>query len=156
MQLPIPQLLVNGKPMEIEVGRNIIAKDIDDQSDIATISMASDNYLVIRAPRFLLKGVIAMKSSVIVAPSAQLKGKMSGLCGNIQTPIVSQSLTGQCVYSRPELENAAWTIPTGESSSSISPSIRTQLKKETEICSKITVQPTQVCFAHSHVNLTKI
>merc|ERR1719334_1499300 len=148
VQLPIPQLLVNGKPMEIEVGRNIIAKDIDDQSDIATISMASDHYLVIRAPRFLLKGVIAMKSSVIVAPSAQLKGKISGLCGNIQTPIVSQSLTGQCVYSRPELEIAAWTIPTGESSSSISPSIRTQLKKETEICSKITVQPTQVAKAY--------
>merc|ERR1719391_1875969 len=148
VQLPVPQLLVNGKPMEIEVGQTIMAKDIDDQSDIAEISMASDHYLVIRAPRFLLRGVVAMKSSVVVAPSAQLKGKMSGLCGNIQTPIVSKTLTGQCVYSKPELEIAAWTVPTGESSSSISPAIRTQLKKETETCSKITVQPTQVAKAY--------
>merc|ERR1712029_706072 len=60
---------------------------------------------------------------------------------------MSETVTGHCVYSRPELEIASWMIPTG-SSSVMSPSILSELKKETEICPKMTVEPTKFAKAY--------
>merc|ERR1712029_604857 len=66
--------------------------------------------------------------------------KLCGVCGNFQKPIMSETVTGHCVYSKPELEIASWVIPTGSSSSVMTPSILSELKKETEMClSKVPV-----------------
>merc|ERR1712029_834215 len=77
-----------------------------------------------------------------VVPSVQLKNKLCGLCGNFQKPIMSETVTGQCVFSKPELEIASWVIPTG-SSSVMTPSILSELKKESEMCPKMTGVPLQ-------------
>merc|ERR1712029_1237154 len=62
-------------------------------------------------------------------------------------PIMTETVTGHCVYSKPELEIASWMIPTG-SSSMMSPSILSELKEETEMCPKMTVLPTEVAKAY--------
>merc|ERR1711862_921457 len=72
--------------------------------------------------------------------------KMTGLCGNFQKPIVSQTVTSQCVYSKPELEIASFMIPTV--SSSVPSHLLSELKKETEMCAKVMVQPTKVAKAY--------
>merc|ERR1712168_35831 len=80
-------------------------------------------------------------------PSVQLKNKLCGVCGNFQKPIMTETVTGRCVYSKPELEIASWMIPTG-SSSMMSPSVLSELKNETEMCPKMTVLPTEVAKAY--------
>merc|ERR1712133_327454 len=84
-----------------------------------------------------------------VIPSVEMKNKLSGKCGNFMKPIVSQTVTSQCVLSKPELEDASWMIPSSSSVSSSVPShLMSELKKETEMCSKVMVQPTKVAKAY--------
>merc|ERR1719392_238118 len=148
------QVRINGQPVEFSRsnGWTVMAKDINDQSDIAEVQYTPVygwEQISIKAPRFLLEEVKTDGQNIEVVPSAELKGKLGGLCGNNQKPIRSvESLAGNCVYSKPELEIASWIVPTGSSSSTLSPSLLSQLKRETEICSKVTVQPTQVAKAY--------
>merc|ERR1719450_1169716 len=148
------QVRINGQPVEFSHsnGWTVMAKDINDQSDIAEVyysSVPGQESVQILAPRFLLEEVNTDGQNIEVVPSAELKGKLGGLCGNTQKPIRSvETLAGHCVYSKPELEIASWIVPTGSSSSTLSPSLLSQLKKETEVCSKVTVQPTQVAKAY--------
>merc|ERR1711931_132060 len=121
----LPTVLVNGKPIVIPVG----------------------HVVVVKAPRFLLEEVKTNGQIIEVVPSVQLKNKLCGVCGNFQKPIMTETVTGRCVYSKPELEIASWMIPTG-SSSVMSPSILSELKKETEMCPKMTVLPTEVAKAY--------
>merc|ERR1712111_263794 len=143
----LPTVLVNGKPIVIPVGKVVVVKDIVDHTVIAEVLMTPDHVVVIKAPRFLLEEVKTSGQIIEVVPSVQLKNKLCGVCGNFQKPIMSETITGHCVYSRPELEIASWMIPTG-SSSMMSPSILSELKKETEICPKMTVLPTEVAKAY--------
>merc|ERR1711862_749189 len=55
---------------------------------------------------------------------------------------------GQCVLSKPELEVASWMIPSSSFSSSVPSHLMSELKKETEMCSKVMVQPTKVAKAY--------
>jgi len=148
------QVRINGQPVEFSRsnGWTVMAKDINDQSDIAEVQYTPVygwEQVSIKAPRFLLEEVKTDGQNIEVVPSAELKGKLGGLCGNTQKPIRSvETLAGHCVYSKPELEIASWIVPTGSSSSTLSPSLLSQLKRETEICSKVTVQPTQVAKAY--------
>merc|ERR1712200_25948 len=75
---------------------------------------------------------------------------VKGICGNLMKPIVSQTITSQCVLSKPELEVASWMIPSASSSvsSSVPSHLMSELKKETEMCSKVMVQPTKVAKAY--------
>merc|ERR1712198_691790 len=66
-------------------------------------------------------------------------------------PIATQTVTSQCVLSKPELEVASWMIPSSSSSSvssSVPSHLMSELKKETEMCSKVMVQPTKVAKAY--------
>merc|ERR1711931_581103 len=130
----LPKVLVNGKSIEIPVGKVVIVKDIADHTVIAEALMTPDHVVVVKAPRFLLEEVKTNGQIIEVVPSVQLKNKLCGVCGH-------------CVYSKPELEIASWMIPTG-SSSVMSPSILSELKKETEMCPKMTVLPTEVAKAY--------
>merc|ERR1712111_77248 len=143
----LPTVLVNGKPIVIPVGKVVIVKDIVDHTVIAEVLMTPDHVVVVKAPRFLLEEVKTNGQIIEVVPSVQLKNKLCGVCGNFQKPIMSETVTGHCVYSKPELEIASWMIPTG-SSSVMSPSILSELKKETEMCPKMTVLPTEVAKAY--------
>merc|ERR1712111_181955 len=60
--------------------------------------------------------------------------------------IMSETITSHCVYSRPELEIASWMIPSG--SSTMMSLMHNELKKETEMCPKMTVSPTKVSKAY--------
>merc|ERR1711962_873827 len=142
----IPKVLVNGQPMEIPIGKAVVAKDIVDHTVVAEIVMTPDHVVIVKAPRFLLEEVKTNGKIIEVVPSIQLKNKLCGVCGNFQKPIMSETVTGHCVYSRPELEIASWMIPSG--SSMMSPIILSELKKETEMCSKTTVLPTKVAKAY--------
>jgi len=142
----IPKVLVNGQPMEIPIGKAVVAKDIVDHTVVAEIVMTPDHVVIVKAPRFLLEEVKTNGKIIEVVPSIQLKNKLCGVCGNFQKPIMSETVTGHCVYSKPELEIASWMIPSG--SSMMSPTILSELKKETEMCSKITVLPTKVAKAY--------
>merc|ERR1712111_325361 len=139
-------VLVNGKPIEIPVSKVVIVKDIADHTVIAEVLMTPDHVVVVKAPRFLLEEVMGNGQIIEVVPSVQLKNKLCGVCGNFQKPIMTVS--GHCVYSKPELEIASWRIPSSSSSSMMSPTLMSQLKKETEMCSKFTVQPTKVAKAY--------
>merc|ERR1712029_1075802 len=143
----LPEVLVNGKKIEIPVGKVVLVKDIADHTVIAEVLMTPDHVVVVKAPRFLLEEVKTNGKIIEVVPSVQLKNKLCGLCGNFQKPIMSETVTGQCVFSKPELEIASWVIPTG-SSSVMTPSILSELKKETEMCPKMTVVPTKVAKAY--------
>merc|ERR1712029_1218424 len=131
----LPKVLVNGKSIEIPVGKVVIVKDIADHTIIAEALMTPDQVVVIKAPRFLLEEVKTNGQIIEVVPSVQ--NKLCGVCGNFQKPIMSETVTGHCVYSRPELEIASWMIPSG--SSTMMSLMHNELKKETEMCPKMTV-----------------
>jgi len=142
-----PEVLINGQPIPILAGHTIMAKDINGHNFIATVEMTPDLAVIVQAPSFLLDQVVTDGEKILVHPSAELKNKLCGACGNFQKPILTETIPGQCVYSKPELEIASWTIATG-SSTSVSPSVLSLLKKETATCSKVTVQPTKVAKAY--------
>merc|ERR1712111_338601 len=144
----LPEVLVNGKKIEIPVGKVVLVKDIADHTVIAEVLMTPDHVVVVKAPRFLLEKVNTNGQIIEVVPSVQLKNKLCGVCGNFQKPIMTETVAGHCVYSKPELEIASWVIPTGSSSSVMTPSILSELKKETEMCPKMTVVPTKVAKAY--------
>merc|ERR1712121_231695 len=143
------KVLVNNRPVQITTGKPVIAKDISGQP-IATLEKTTDGVVILKAPRFNLEEVRTNGKMIEVIPSVQLKNKLSGLCGNFMKPIVSQTVTSQCVLSKPELEVASWMIPSVSSSvsSSVPSHLMSELKKETEMCSKVMVQPTKVAKAY--------
>merc|ERR1719317_1601743 len=73
-----------------------------------------------------------------------MMNSVDGLCGDFQG--VTSSSTKQCAYSKPELRMASWMVPSN--SSSVPTHLMSELKKETEICSKAMVQPTKVAKAY--------
>merc|ERR1711872_190589 len=142
----IPKVLVNGQPMEIPIGKAVVVKDIVDHTVVAELSMTPDHVVVVKAPRFLLEEVKTNGHIIEVIPSVQLKNKLCGVCGNFKKPILTETVSGHCVYSKAELEIASWIIPSEHTV--MTPKIISELKKETEICSKFTVQPTKVAKAY--------
>merc|ERR1719295_1791804 len=127
------KVLVNDRPVQITTGKPTIVKGFSGQP-IATLEEVRTNGVKIE-----------------VIPSVEMKNKLSGLCGNFMKPIVSQTVTSQCVMSKPELEVASWMIPSASSSSvssSVPSHLMSELKKETEMCSKVMVQPTKVAEAY--------
>merc|ERR1719300_957908 len=143
------KVLVNNRPVQITIGKPFIAKDISGQP-IATLEKTTDGVVIFKAPRFNLEEVRTNGKKIEVVPSIELKNKLSGLCGNFMKPIVSQTVTSQCVMSKPELEVASWMIPSTSSSvsSSVPSHLMSEPKKETEMCSKVMVQPTKVAKAY--------
>merc|ERR1719495_2325448 len=55
----LPEVLVNGKKIEIPVGKVVLVKDIADHTVIAEVLMTPDHVVVVKAPRFLLEEVKA-------------------------------------------------------------------------------------------------
>merc|ERR1712200_381817 len=143
------KVLVNNRPVQITTGKPVIAKDISGQP-IATLEKTTDGVVILKAPRFILGEVRTNGKKIEVIPSVEMKNKLSGMCGNFMKPIVSQTVTSQCVFSKPELEVASWMIPSFSSSvsSSVPSHLMSELKKETEMCSKVMVQPTKVAKAY--------
>ena len=139
------RVLVNGKPIQIST-KPVVAHDISGKSVIATLEKTTDGVVIVKAPRFNLNEVRTNGVRLQVVPSIEMKNKLTGLCGGFQKPIVSQTQTSQCVFSKPELEVASWTVPS--SSVSVPSHLVSELKKETEICSKVMVQPTKVAKAY--------
>merc|ERR1712121_426525 len=139
------KVLVNNRPVQIPTGKPVIAKDISGQP-IATLEKTTDGVVILKAPRFNLEEVRTNGKKIEVIPSVELKNKLSGMCGNLKKPIVSQTVTSQCVLSKPELEVTSWMIPSV--SSSVPSHLMSELKKETEMCSKVMVQPTKVAKAY--------
>merc|ERR1719286_32511 len=134
------KVLVNDRPVTgITTGKPVIVKDVSGQP-IATLEKTTDGVVILKAPRFNLGEVRTNGKKIEVIASVELKNKLSGMCGNYM-PIVSQTVTSQCVMSKPELEVASWMIPSV--SSSVPSHLMSELKKETEMCSKVMVQPTK-------------
>merc|ERR1712183_282413 len=87
-----------------------------------------------------------------------MKNKVAGLCGSFQKTISSTgshgaTVTGSlsCVYSKPELEVASWTVPkvgSGSGSVSIPAPLMSELKKESQQCARVTLNPTKVAKAY--------
>merc|ERR1712111_48136 len=85
----LPEVLVNGKKIEIPVGKVVLVKDIADHTVIAEVLMSPDHVVVVKAPRFLLEEVKTNGQIIEVVPSVQLKNKLCGVCGNFLKPIMS-------------------------------------------------------------------
>merc|ERR1712198_351612 len=145
------KVLVNNRPVTgITTGKPTIVKGRSGQP-IATLEKTTDGVVILKAPRFNLEEVRTNGKKIEVIPSVEMKNKLSGMCGNFMKPIVSQTVTSQCVLSKPELEVASWMIPSVSSSSvssSVPSHLMSELKKETEMCSKVMVQPTKVAKAY--------
>merc|ERR1712198_356680 len=142
------RFLVNDRPVTgITTGKPVIVKDISGQP-IATLEKTTDGVVILKAPRYNLEEVRTNGKKIEVIPSVELKNRLGGLCGNFMKPIVSQTVTSQCVMSKPELEVASWMIPSASVSSSVPSHLMSELKKETEMCSKVMVQPTKVAKAY--------
>merc|ERR1712198_537654 len=144
------RFLVNDRPVTgITTGKPVIVKDVSGQP-IASLEKTTDGVVILKAPRFNFGEVRTNGKKIEVIPSVEMKNKLSGMCGYLMKPIVSQTATSQCVFSKPELEVASWMIPSTSSSvsSSVPSHIMSELKKETEMCSKVMVQPTKVAKAY--------
>merc|ERR1712200_36277 len=143
------KVLVNDRPVQITTGKPTVVKGVFGES-IATLEKTTDGVVILKAPRFNLEEVRTNGKKIEVIPSVEMKNKLSGLCGNFMKPIVSQTITSQCVMSKPELEVASWMMPSVSSSvsSSVPSHLMSELKKETEMCSKVMVQPTKVAKAY--------
>jgi len=148
-------IFVNGKPFQLPLTatmtRPFPLADSDERI-FAHIYTSGGTSIYVQAPKYNLNEIgvggddLDDTQTIAVVPSLQIINKMMGLCGNLQKPIMSQTVTSQCVYSKPELEVAAWTIPSV--SSSVPSHLMSELKKETEMCSKVMVQPTKVAKAY--------
>merc|ERR1712126_512687 len=145
------KVIVNDRPVTgITTGKPTIVMGRSDQPN-ATLEKTTDGVVILKAPRFNLNEVRTNGKKIEVIPSVEMKNKLSGMCGNFMKPIVSQTVTSQCVLSKPELEVASWMIPSASSSSvssSVPSHLMSELKKETEMCSKVMVQPTKVAKAY--------
>merc|ERR1719249_436974 len=101
------KVLVNDRPVTgITTGKPTIVKGFSGQP-IATLEKTTDGVIILRAPRFNLEEVRTNGVKIEVIPSVEMKNKLSGMCGNFMKPIVSQTVTSQCVMSKPELEVAS-------------------------------------------------
>merc|ERR1719235_2031808 len=109
-----------------------------------TLLRTTDGVVVIKAPRYLLEEVATNGKQIQIIPSPVLKNKVAGLCGSFQKTLSSTGSHGatstgslSCVYSKPELEVASWTVPkvgSGSGSVSIPAPLMSELKKESQQC----------------------
>merc|ERR1719295_1204618 len=147
-----PIVTVNSK-IELPVGKEVKVTGIvgtNTGAIIATLLRTIDGVVVIKAPLFLLEEVATNGKQLQIIPSPLLKNKVAGLCGSFQKTLSSTGSHGatstgslSCVYSKPELEVASWTVPkvgSGSVSSSISipAPLMSELKKESQQCAKVT------------------
>merc|ERR1719295_1026132 len=155
-----PIVTVNSKKIELPVGKEVkIAPFVGHPF---TLLRTTDGVVVIKAPRYLLEEVATNGKQIQIIPSPVLKNKVAGLCGSFQktlSPTGSHGATSSgslsCVYSKPELEVASWTVPkvgsgsrSGSGSVSIPAPLMSELKKESQQCAKVTLNPTKVAKAY--------
>merc|ERR1719192_2810322 len=141
---------VNSKKIELPVGKEVKITGITNAL-IATLLRTTDGVVVIKAPKFLLEEVASNGKQLQIIPSPLLKNKVAGLCGSFQKTLSSTGSHGatstgslSCVYSKPELEVASWTVPkAGSGSVSIPAPLMSELKKESQQCAKVTLNPTK-------------
>merc|ERR1719356_236554 len=158
-----PIVTVNSKKIELPVGKEVKITGIlgtNTNAIIATLFRTTDGVVVIKAPRFLLEEVATNGKQLQIIPSPLLKNKVAGLCGSFQKTLSSPGAHGatvtgslSCVYSKPELEVASWTVPkvgSGSVSGSVSipAPLMPELKKESQQCAKVTLNPTKVAKAY--------
>ena len=154
-----PIVTVNSKKIELPVGKEVKITGIlgtNTNAIIATLLRTTDGVVVIKAPVFLLEEVATNGKQLQIIPSPLLKNKVAGLCGSFQKTLSSTGSHGatstgslSCVYSKPELEVASWTVPkvgsgSGSGSVSIPAPLMSELKKESQQCAKVTLNPTKV------------
>merc|ERR1712133_84100 len=131
-----PIVTVNSKKIELPAGKEVKITGIlgtNTNAIIATLLRTTDGVVVIKAPRFLLEEVATNGKQLQIIPSPLLKNKVAGLCGSFQKTLSSTGSHGatstgslSCVYSKPELEVASWTVPK-VGSGSVSGSVSSQL-----------------------------
>merc|ERR1712198_805965 len=158
-----PIVTVNSKKIELPVGKEVKITGIlgtNTNAIIATLLRTTDGVVVIKAPRFLLEEVATNGKQIQIIPSPLLKNKVAGLCGSFHKTLSSTGSHGatstgslSCVYSKPELEVASWTVPkvgsgSGSGSISIPAPLMSELKKESQQCAKVTLNPTKVAKAY--------
>merc|ERR1712180_17527 len=146
-----PIVTVNSKKIELPVGKEVKITGITNAL-IATLLRTTDGVVVIKAPKFLLEEVATNGKQLQIIPSPLLKNKVAGLCGSFQKTLSSTGSLS-CVYSKPELEVASWTVPkvgSGSVSGSVSipAPLMSELKKESQQCAKVTLNPTKVAKAY--------
>jgi len=157
-------VIVNSKKIELPVaGKAVKITGILENKDdevIATLLRTTDGVVFIKAPRFYLEEVATNGKHLHITPSPFMTNKVEGLCGPFQkTPSSTGShgatITGSlsCVYSKPELEVASWTVPmvgSGSVSGSVSipAPLMSELKRESQQCAKVTLNPTKVAKAY--------
>merc|ERR1711973_708142 len=116
-----PIVTVNSKKIELPVGKEVKITGIlgtNTNAIITPLLRTTDGVVVIKAPRFLLEEVATNGKQLQIIPSPLLKNKVAGLCGSFQKTLSSTGSHGatstgslSCVYSKPELEVASWTVP---------------------------------------------
>merc|ERR1711973_849045 len=158
-----PIVTVNSKKIELPVSKEVKITGIlgtNTNAIIATLLRTTDGVVVIEAPRFLLEEVATNGKQLQIIPSPLLKNKVAGLCGSFQKTLSSTGSHGatstgslSCVYSKPELEVASWTVPkvgsgSGSGSVSIPAPLMSELKKESQQCAKVTLNLTKVAKAY--------
>merc|ERR1712200_228588 len=146
---------VNSKNIELPVaGKAVEIFGKKDDQAIATLLRTTDGVVVIKAPRFYLDEVATNGKYLQIIPSPLMKNRVEGLCGWFRkTPSSTITVSLSCVYSKPELEVASWTVPKVGSRSvsgsvSIPASLMSELKKESQQCAKVTLSPSKVAKAY--------
>merc|ERR1712200_296429 len=152
---------VNSKNIELPVaGKAVEIFGKKDDQAIATLHRTTDGVVFIKAPRFYLEEVATNGKHLHITPAPFMTNKVDGLCGPFQkapssTGSHGATITGSlsCVYSKPELEVASWTVPmvgSGSVSGSVSipAPLMSELKRESQQCAKVTLNPTKVAKAY--------
>merc|ERR1719381_5622 len=120
-----PIVTVNSKKIELPVGKEVKIE----QAFLGhpfTLLRTTDGVVVIKAPRYLLEEVATNGKQIQIIPSPVLKNKVAGLCGSFQKTLSS----------------------TGSGSVSIPAPLMSELKKESQQCAKVTLNPTKVAKAY--------
>merc|ERR1711926_73205 len=132
-----PIVTVNSKKIELPVGKEVKITGIlgtNTNAIIATLLRTTDGVVVIKAPRFLLEEVATNGKQLQIIPSPLLKNKVAGLCGSFQKTLSSTGSHG--------------ATSTGSLSCvSIPAPLMSELKKESQQCAKVTLNPTKVAKA---------
>merc|ERR1711926_64479 len=133
-----PIVTVNSKKIELPVGKEVKITGIlgtNTSAIIATLLRTTDGVVVIKAPRFLLEEVATNGKQLQIIPSPLLKNKVAGLCGSFQKTLSSTGSHG--------------ATSTGSLSCvSIPAPLMSELKKESQQCAKVTLNPTKVAKAY--------
>jgi hypothetical protein len=142
-QSPKIKVVVNGTEIPISRRHPVEIKDERGDYSVGEVVETEDGVIVLTAPLVEIK---FDGEKVEIKPSYQLKGKLCGLCGDLNAYVVGPS---ECSYSRNELLAASYRVNVPSAPcKSLPRQVEEELENENRVCAKFEEVPTKVLRAY--------